>query len=86
MLSLTTGGVGGAGGGGGGGAGGGGGGADGGAGGGAGGSAGAGGAVLDGLSCLVLFTVYERMALERVVGAKRCAHMLSCAKSTFMFR
>ncbi|KAJ1442931.1 hypothetical protein B484DRAFT_441852, partial [Ochromonadaceae sp. CCMP2298] len=48
--------------------------------------AGAGAGGLEGLSCLVLFTVYERMALERIVGAKRCAHMLSCAKNTFMFR
>ena len=37
------------------------------------------------ISCLVLFTQYERMALERIVGAKRCAHILSSAKTTFMF-
>lgn len=37
------------------------------------------------ISCLVLFTQYERMALERMVGAKRCAHILSSAKTTFMF-
>lgn len=37
------------------------------------------------LSCLVLYTTYERMALERIVGAKRCAHMLAASKSTFVF-
>lgn len=37
------------------------------------------------ISCLVLFTQYEKMALERMVGAKRCAHILSSAKTTFMF-
>jgi U3 small nucleolar RNA-associated protein 25 len=33
-------------------------------------------------SCLVLCT---QMALERLVGAKRCEHMLNAAKTTFMF-
>lgn len=42
---------------------------------------GAGGAV----SCLVLYTPYERMALERVVGRERCEHMMSSKKATFMF-
>ena len=37
------------------------------------------------ISCLVLFTQYEKMALERMVGAKRCAHILSSNKTTFMF-
>ena len=37
------------------------------------------------LSCLVLYTAYERMALERIVGPKRCAHMLAASKNTFMF-
>lgn len=37
-------------------------------------------------SCTVLFTRYEKMALERIVGAKRAAHMLKSAKATFMFR
>jgi hypothetical protein len=38
-----------------------------------------------GVSCLVLYTQYERMALERIVGAKRCAQMIAGAKATFMF-
>lgn len=37
------------------------------------------------ISCLVLYTAYERMALERIVGAKRCAHMLAASKSTFVY-
>ena len=37
------------------------------------------------VSCLVLYTQFERMALERLVGKKRCAHMMSSAKATFMF-
>jgi U3 small nucleolar RNA-associated protein 25 len=37
------------------------------------------------LSCTVLFTKFERMALERIVGTKRCEHMLSSDKTTFMF-
>jgi U3 small nucleolar RNA-associated protein 25 len=36
-------------------------------------------------SCLVLCTKYEKLALERIVGAKRCAHMLTSGKTTFMF-
>lgn len=36
-------------------------------------------------SCLVLYTPYERMALERIVGKKRCDHMMSSKKTTFMF-
>jgi U3 small nucleolar RNA-associated protein 25 len=38
-----------------------------------------------GTSCLTLFTQYERMALERLVGAARAAHMLASKKHTFMF-
>ncbi len=39
------------------------------------------------LTCLVLFTQYDRMALERVVGVQRCAHMLSAENTmTFMFK
>ena len=37
------------------------------------------------VSCLVLFTQYERMALERIVGKTRCDHMMSSKKATFMF-
>lgn len=36
-------------------------------------------------SCIVLCTRYEKMALERIVGTKRCEHMLSSGKTTFMF-
>lgn len=38
-----------------------------------------------GISCTVLFTKFEKMALERIVGTKRCEHMLSSGKNTFMF-
>ncbi len=38
------------------------------------------------ISCLVLFTQSERMALGRIVGAQRCSHMLASAKQTFMFK
>jgi U3 small nucleolar RNA-associated protein 25 len=45
-----------------------------------------GGAQLQGrASCLVLFTQYERMALERVLGEKRARHILESNKATFMF-
>ena len=36
-------------------------------------------------SCIVLCTRYEKMALERIVGVKRCEQMLSLGKTTFMF-
>ncbi len=36
-------------------------------------------------SCIVLCTKYEKMALERIVGVKRCEHMLKSGKTTFMF-
>jgi U3 small nucleolar RNA-associated protein 25 len=38
------------------------------------------------VSSLLLFTVYEKMALERIVGKDRCEHLLSSPKSSFMFR
>eukprot|EP00598_Pedospumella_elongata_P007784 CAMPEP_0184985530 /NCGR_PEP_ID=MMETSP1098-20130426/14159_1 /TAXON_ID=89044 /ORGANISM="Spumella elongata, Strain CCAP 955/1" /LENGTH=846 /DNA_ID=CAMNT_0027509619 /DNA_START=67 /DNA_END=2607 /DNA_ORIENTATION=- len=37
------------------------------------------------VSCLVLFTAFERMALERIVGPKKCAQMLSASKTTFVY-
>eukprot|EP01038_Epipyxis_sp_PR26KG_P012188 gene12188-16326_t len=37
------------------------------------------------LSCLVLCNKYEKMALERIVGTKRCEHILTSNKTTFMF-
>jgi hypothetical protein len=49
------------------------------------GSGGSGDLGMESVSCLVLFTPYERMALERIVGPKRCAHMLNASQSTFMF-
>eukprot|EP00981_Chlorochromonas_danica_P005477 scaffold1110_cov182-Ochromonas_danica.AAC.4 len=39
----------------------------------------------DMLSSLVLTSKLEKLALERVIGEKRCDHMLSSAKSTFVF-
>lgn len=36
-------------------------------------------------SCTVLFTRFEQMALERIVGKKRCEHIMSSEKTTFMF-
>lgn len=36
-------------------------------------------------SCLVLFTRFEALALERIVGTERCRHMLTSEKSTFLF-
>lgn len=38
------------------------------------------------LSALTLFSTYEQMALERIVGKKRCEHMLGSEKTTFMFK
>ena len=40
----------------------------------------------DDMSCTVLFTKYEYLALERIIGAKRCAHIASSEKATFMFQ
>jgi U3 small nucleolar RNA-associated protein 25 len=37
------------------------------------------------ISCTVLFTRFERMALERIVGESRSEHMLSSGKSSYMF-
>lgn len=39
----------------------------------------------DELSSLVLFTKYERLALERILGKKRSDHVFTSKKSTFMF-
>jgi U3 small nucleolar RNA-associated protein 25 len=37
-------------------------------------------------SCLVLFTRYEQMALERIVGNKWAKHLLNSEKQTFLFK
>lgn len=37
------------------------------------------------VTCLVLFTQYEKLALERIVGTARCSQILSSKKTTFMF-
>ena len=37
------------------------------------------------VSCTVVFTKYEKMALERIVGSRRAEHMLTSRKNTFMF-
>jgi hypothetical protein len=38
------------------------------------------------VSCLILYTKFEKMALERIVGKDRCNYMLSSIeKNTFMF-
>ena len=36
-------------------------------------------------SCLTLFTEFEKMSLERVVGHKRAEHIFDSDKSTFLF-
>ncbi len=36
-------------------------------------------------SCTVLFTQFEKMALERLVGKQRCDHIFASDKTTFMF-
>jgi hypothetical protein len=36
-------------------------------------------------SSLVLCSQYDQMSLERVLGKKRCDHMLQSNKSTFLF-
>jgi hypothetical protein len=38
------------------------------------------------ISSISLFTKYEQMALERIVGREKCAYMLSSKKSTFIFK
>lgn len=37
-------------------------------------------------SCVCLFSKYEQLALERILGLKRCKHILESNKSTFMFK
>jgi U3 small nucleolar RNA-associated protein 25 len=37
-------------------------------------------------STVLLFSQYERMALERLVGKERCSHILESKKSTFIFK
>lgn len=37
------------------------------------------------LSCLALFTKYDALALERIVGQEHCNHMIKGEKSTYMF-
>ena len=36
-------------------------------------------------SCVVLFSKFERLALERVLGKKRSDHIFASKKATFMF-
>jgi hypothetical protein len=38
------------------------------------------------VSSLLLFTVYEKMAVERIVGKERCEHLLTSTKGSFLFR
>jgi len=37
------------------------------------------------LSCLSVFTKYDALALERIVGNEHCSHMIKGEKSTYMF-
>lgn len=37
------------------------------------------------VTCLALFTRYERLSLERIVGEERALHMLRSPKNTFLF-
>lgn len=37
------------------------------------------------VTCLSLFTRFERLSLERIVGEDRAGHMLGSAKNTFLF-
>lgn len=37
------------------------------------------------VTCLSLFTRFERLSLERIVGEDRARHMLGSAKNTFLF-
>lgn len=41
--------------------------------------------LVDEPSCLVLFTRFERLALERILGQKRSDHIFASKKATFMF-
>ena len=36
-------------------------------------------------SCMVLFSKFEKLQLERVVGTARCQRMLESEKPTFLF-
>lgn len=38
------------------------------------------------MSTVLLFSQFERMALERLVGKERCLHILESKKSTFIFK
>ena len=38
------------------------------------------------IDAVVLFSKYEQMALERIVGTERCDHMLNSNKTTFVFK
>lgn len=37
------------------------------------------------MSCVLLITAFEKMALERMIGVKRANHMLNSDKKTFLF-
>lgn len=37
------------------------------------------------VTCLSLFTRFERLSLERIVGEERTKHMLASSKNTFLF-
>jgi hypothetical protein len=37
------------------------------------------------LSCLTLFSQYDKMALDRIIGPKRADQMIDSNKSTFLF-
>jgi U3 small nucleolar RNA-associated protein 25 len=36
-------------------------------------------------SCTVLFSKYDKLQLERIVGAARCDRMINNPKTTFLF-
>lgn len=38
------------------------------------------------MSCIVLFSKFERMMLDRIVGTQRSSHMFNSEKSTFVFK
>jgi U3 small nucleolar RNA-associated protein 25 len=38
------------------------------------------------IDAVVLFSKYEKMALERIVGKERCNHMINSNKTTFVFK
>lgn len=37
------------------------------------------------VTSLALFTKFERLSLERIVGSERAQHMLRSSKNTFLF-